>query len=111
MVDARPALELCAASYSAHKLPGTILVFAHGVHPTSGFRTLWAHDVAGRSPATLVLWHLRPTGPVLHVITPFSACTSVQTTEDLRSITVRDATGEREIPVEEAPAALAAHAG
>jgi hypothetical protein len=109
MTDHRPHVELCAGSYHACRLPGTVLVFAEGIHATSGFHTFWFHDAHDGTPAELSLWHLRPTGVVLQVVTPFSVATSFQTTADIRSVTVHDSEGSHLIRVEDVPDAIKSH--
>ena len=104
MADQNPGLELCEGTYRAEKLPGTVLVFAGGIHPTSGYQTFWAEDSPNRVPIQLSLWHVRPTGPVLQVITPFSVCTSFQTTHDVANVSIRDASGVHVVAVEQARA-------
>jgi hypothetical protein len=109
MADNRPRPELCVGTYRARKAPGTVLLYAEGAHPTTGYQTFWTHDVSDGAKAELSLWHVRPTGNVLQVITPFSLCTSFQTTEEVRTVTVHDGAGPHVVPVEDTPKAVLAH--
>jgi hypothetical protein len=70
-----PVTELCQGSYHAQQIPGAVVVFAEGVHPTSGY-TAWLQQSPNPvHPPELELWHVRPTGIVLQVLTPFSVNT------------------------------------
>lgn len=102
MEDQSPRIGLCAGTYHARRVPGTVLVFADGVHRSTGYHTFWVHDAPDRAPTDLSLWHICPTGPALQVLTPFSVCTSIQTLQDVRSVTVRDVSGVHVIQVVEA---------
>jgi hypothetical protein len=100
MAGPRPELELCAGVYRAQATPGGVVIFAEGTHPTSGFSPfLYCESEDPHSPV-LSLWHVRPSGPVLQVTTPFSVWTAFQTLCTVARAFIRDANGTHEIAVE-----------
>ena len=75
-----PRPELCSAEYSATLVPvpdGTPKVFitAQGVHATSGYEVMFHASPLDVFPPQFSLWHLRPSGPVTDVLTPFTKFT------------------------------------
>lgn len=96
-------LEACEANYRAEQVPGAVIVFATGSHPTAGYRVLFEQTPLAVFPPELALWHVRPTGIVLQVISPFSEHLTFPAHERVRSVVVHDATGRHEVPVEQVP--------
>lgn len=99
MSDGDPRLDLCAGTYRAQQVSGTVLVFADGFHPTSGYQAFLFQEAPDSAPPRFSLWHVRAAGFPLQVITPFSACTSFQTTGRVQAVTVRDAVGVHVVSV------------
>jgi hypothetical protein len=110
MVDATPCLELCVGRYKAEHVLGNVLVYAFGVHATSGYHTLFSIDASEEECPTLSVWHIKLEGIALQVVTPFSISTSFQTVKTLKRVRLRDSNGVHEIDVESMPALIAAHA-
>jgi hypothetical protein len=110
MAGTTPILELCAGTYRAQKVPGSVVIFADGVHPTTGFRTFWHRDTPDVFPPTFSLWHIRPDGVVLQVLTPFAVSTSFQTTQELARVRVHDVNGAHLVEVEQVPDLVVTHA-
>ncbi len=109
MADHTPQLELCAGTYRASQIPGTVLLYAHGIHPTAGYHTFWFQESSDLSAPRYSLWHVRPGALPLQVVTPFSAATSFQTMGEVTTVTVRDSKGLHTIAVERAPELAIAH--
>jgi hypothetical protein len=109
MADPRPALELCAGAYRAQQVSGSVILFADGVHPTSGFQAFLTFESPDLNRPRFALWHLRPTGPVLQVATPYGVTTSFQTAHAVDRVVVRDATGTHEVVVQPAEATNHGH--
>ncbi|OFW10507.1 MAG: hypothetical protein A3H96_25105 [Acidobacteria bacterium RIFCSPLOWO2_02_FULL_67_36] len=110
MVGDTPRLELCVGIYRAQQISGHVVVFADGVHPTNAFQTFLVHESRDPGHFGVALWHLRSEGPSLHVVTPFAVSASLQTTERVEHVRVRDAAGDQLVAVEQVSNAVAAHA-
>lgn len=102
-------IELCAASYRAQQVPGAVLIFADGIHPTSGYTVFFELSPIDVFPPEFILWHVKPSGIVLPVITPFTEYTSFQTSNKVEVVTVHDADGKHKVPVEQVPDLLLKH--
>lgn len=111
MTGPQPQLELCAAAYRAQQTAGSLVLFAEGIHPTSGFHPFLFYETASSGPPIFSLWHVRPSGPVLQVATPFSVWSAFQTLRTVSRALVKDANGTHEISVDQAAEAPAAHSG
>lgn len=98
-----PAVALCRGSYRAEQAPGMVIVHATGFHPTSGHQAFFEHLPTIVPPPMLQLWHTKPTGIVLEVVTPFAITTTFPSRERLKQVTVIDAAGEHAVPVEQVP--------
>jgi hypothetical protein len=77
---AAPLPELCSAQYTATIVPvpdagDEVFIQASGVHPTSGYEVFFQKSLIDVYPPEFSLWHIKPSGPVLDVITPFSKFT------------------------------------
>jgi hypothetical protein len=101
----------CAASYRSEQVPGAVLIFAQGVHPTSGYVVFFERSPLTISPPQFSLWHVNPSGIVLEVITPFSKYTSFTAKEKIDTVVIYDANGKHEVAVEQVPDALRQHSG
>lgn len=93
----------CAASYRAEQIPGAVLIFANGVHPTSGYAVFFEKLPIDVFPPEFSLWHVKPSGIVLDVITPFTKYTSFTTKQKIDTVVVHDANGKHEVNVEQVP--------
>lgn len=96
-------VEPCAASYRAEQVPGAVLIFAHGVHPTSGYVVFFEKSPIDVFPPEFSLWHVKPSGIVLEVITPFTEYTSFKTKDEIVAVVVYDAHDKHEVKVEQVP--------
>lgn len=102
MAGPQPQLELCTGAYRARQMSGSLVVFAEGIHPTSGFHPFLFSETPSADPPIFSLWHVRPSGPVLQVATPFSVWSTFQTLRTVSLALVKDANGTHEIAVDRA---------
>ncbi len=93
---------LCAATYRAQQVPGTVLIFADGFHSTSGYKVFFEMLPIDIFPPQFSLWHTTPSGVVLDVITPFTEYTSFKAS-GVETVVVHDINGSHEVPVEQVP--------
>ena len=103
-------VEPCAAPYRAEQVPGAVLIFAHGVHPTSGYVVFFEKSPIDVFPPEFSFWHVKAAGIVLEVITPFTEYTSFKAKEKVEAVVVHDANGKHEVKVEQVPDLLLKHA-
>ena len=101
--------SLCEATYRAQQIPGAVLVFADGMHPTSGYVTFFEQTPIDVFPPEFVLWHIKPSGIVLQVLTPFSVHVSFNAPGEVKRIVVHDANGPHQVDVEQVPDAALQH--
>jgi hypothetical protein len=104
------SVALCSASYRAQQVPGAVLIFADGMHPTSGYQAFFEQSPIDVFPPEFILWHVAPSGIVLQVLTPFTVYTSFKTTGQVERVAVHDANGRHEVGVEQVPDRLLKHA-
>ncbi len=95
--------EPCTARYAAQQVPGFVVIFANGVHPTAGFEVRFEQSAAAVFPPQFTLLHVKPTGMVAQVISPFSVMTSFPAGQKIDRVEVRDANGSHDVPVEQVP--------
>lgn len=92
---------LCTATYRAQQMPGTVIIYAEGVHGTTGYQVFFEQSPIRIFPPQFSLWHVEPTGIVGQGLTPFEAQVSFPATDTVERVTVHDATGPHEVPVEQ----------
>lgn len=103
------SVELCAATYRATQVPGEVIIFAEGIHPTSGYKVFFELSPIDIFPPEFILWHVKPSGIVLPVLTPFMEYTSFKAADKIDAVFVHDANGRHKVPVEQAPDLLLKH--
>lgn len=101
--DALAAVELCAGKYTAQQVPGSVVVFATGLHPTAGYQTFFDELPITVFPPEFRLMHIRPTGPAAQVVTPFHVHTSFPAKDKVERVIIHDADGKHEVAVEQVP--------
>lgn len=97
--------ELCAAKYSATSVQipdggDEVFIQASGVHPTSGYEVFFQKSPLDVYPPEFSLWHVKPSGPALDVITPFSRFTGFKTEGPVKQVTITDANGRHTLTVQ-----------
>jgi len=100
--DKPNTVAMCTATYRAEQVPGVVMIYAHGMHPTTGYQVFFEQALIDIFPPQFSLWHVQPTTIVAEVITPFGAQASFPATETVDTVTVHDANGSHEVPVEQA---------
>lgn len=97
----QPQSQLCVASYRVLRAFGNVVVFAIGMHRTSGFLTYLSRDPGDDFPPRFSLWHVQSNQPTLYALAPFAVSLTFQTTLDLSHVEIRDAAGIRREQVED----------
>ena len=95
--------ELGRADFRAQQVPGAVIIFAEGWHPTSGYVDFFEQSPIDIYPPEFILWQIAPTGPTLDVITPFAIWVMFGAEEPIKTVRVTDADGTHEIKVEQTP--------
>lgn len=103
--------ELGRATYSAQQVPGAVIIFATGCHPTTGYVDFFEQSPLRIFPPQFIFRTIPPTGMVLQVITPFSIWVMFGANDTVETVTVFDADGSHEIKVEQVPDLAADKAG
>jgi hypothetical protein len=102
-------LELCVGSYYAQQIGQTVVLTATGAHPTSGFQVFLEQSPIDVYPPEFGLWHKKPSGFVLQVITPFSVSAHFAASQPVSKIVVHDANGAQTITVRPASEGVHEH--
>lgn len=102
MTESR-GMERCAeaSSFSAFQKGGQVHVSAMGTHRTGGYKTLLTQAPMSVFPPQFILYHARPSGPVIQVFTPFTESASFTSREIVDQVVVADAHGRHEVRVEQ----------
>ena len=93
--------ELCLANYCARQVAGCVVLYANGIHQSSGCVVFFRRDPGAAFPPHFSLWHVHSGASELHAVTPFSVSVSFQTMKQVPSVLVTDATGRHLVTVEE----------
>ena len=104
------SVALCSAEYRAQQVPGAVLIFADGIHATSGYQVFFEQLPIEIFPPEFSLWHVAPSGIVLEVLTPFTTYTSFKSSGKIERVVVHDADGRHEVEVEQVPDVVLKHA-
>jgi hypothetical protein len=97
-------VELCSAtSYSAQQVPGSVLIFASGMHPTNGYTTYFQQLPPDVYPPEFNLMHTKPDAQAGDIIAPFIVYTAFPAKQKVEKVTVYDAKGKHEVAVEQVP--------
>lgn len=87
------------AAYSAVQFGDVVSVFAHGVHPTTGFHNCLQEGPEDIFPPIFDFKIKKPTGVILPKITPFTASDEFKSQQTIEEIKVRDAKGMHKVKV------------
>ncbi len=93
--------ELGVARYQAQQVPGAVILFANGCHPTSGYEVSLERSLLAVYPPEFILYQIPPSGPVAQVVTPFSVCAWFAVTDPVETVAVHDANGRHAVEVEQ----------
>src|SRR3712207_3506238 len=101
MANGKPNnVALCAGTYRAEQVPGAVIIYAHGLHRTTGYQVFFEQSPIRIFPPQFVLWHVEPTTITAESITPFEAQVSFRASDTVERVTVHDADGAHEVAVE-----------
>lgn len=89
--------------YRADQVPGGVIIFADGEHPTSGYEAFFTQSPIDVFPPQFILNHRKVGDTVLDVIIPFNIWVSFAASEKIETVIVHDAQGAHEIAVEQVP--------
>jgi hypothetical protein len=97
------AVVLCAGTYTAQQIPGSVIILATGLHPTAGYQTFFEELPITVYPPEFRLMHIKPVGPAAQIITPFFVHASFPAKDKVERVIIHDATGRHEVRVEQVP--------
>ena len=100
--------DLGRATYRAEQAHDAVIIFAFGWHPTPGYTDFFEQSPIDIFPPQFIFKSIPPYGIVPQVLTPFAIWVMFGATEPIKTVTVHDADGAHEIPVEQMPKNLAA---
>lgn len=100
--------ELGRAGYRAEQARDAVIIFAFGWHPTPGYVDFFEQSAIDIFPPEFIFRTIPPGGMQPQVLSPFSIWVMFGATEPIKTVTVHDADGPHEVPVEQMPKALAA---
>lgn len=86
--------------YAAQWAAGKVSLTAKGTHNTGGYETSFRQSAIEIFPPQFSLVHKRPNGFVTQAITPFTASTTFAAAKKPKAITVHDAQGQHQVPVD-----------
>lgn len=92
--------DLGRASYRAEQARDAVIIFAFGWHPTPGYTDFFEQSAIDIFPPEFIFRSIPPGWMVPQVLTPFAIWVMFGATEPIKSVTVHDADGPHEIPVE-----------
>lgn len=95
--------QLNDATYRANQVIDRVFIMAEGNTPTPGYDVYFERSPLRIFPPEFILKQRRPDGPTPDVITPFFAVTSFTAAKPIETVTVHDAQGRHEIPVDQTP--------
>src|SRR5687767_10200629 len=100
--------DLGRASYKAEQARDAVIIFAFGWHPTPGYIDFFEQSPIDVFPPEFIFHSIPPGVIVPQVLAPFAVWVMFGATEPVRTVTVHDADGPHEVPVEQAPKTAAA---
>jgi hypothetical protein len=100
--------DLGRATYRAEQAQDAVIIFAFGWHPTPGYTDFFEQSPIDIFPPQFIFKSIPPYGIVPQVLSPFAIWLMFGATEPIKTVTVHDADGPHEIPVEQMPKNLAA---
>ena len=100
--------DLGRATYRAEQARDAVIIFAFGWHPTPGYTDFFEQSPIDIFPPQFIFKSIPPYGVVPQVLTPFAIWVMFGANEPIKTVTVHDADGPHEIPVEQMTKADAA---
>jgi hypothetical protein len=93
--------DLGRASYHALQARDTVIVFAFGWHPTPGYTDFFEQSPLDIFPPEFIFHSIPPGWIVPQVLTPFAIWVMFGATDPVKNVTVHDADGAHELPVQQ----------
>jgi hypothetical protein len=103
--------DLGRASYRAEQARDAVIIFAFGWHPTPGYVDFFEQSPIEVFPPEFIFRSIPPGGMWPQVLAPFAIWVMFGASEPIKTVTVHDADGPHEVPVEQMPKTLAAAKG
>lgn len=104
---ARDKEQLCNergdVEYRANQVGDTVFLIATGKHGSPNFKVFFEQSMIDIFPPEFILKHIRPSGLVIQLETPFVAVTQFRAAEEIKEVTIHDAKGTRAVPVDQTP--------
>lgn len=97
--DDPPEPKLCPGAFSAIQRQGRVFIFANGVHPSAGHRTMLAKAAIAIWPPQFSLTCKPPSGASAQVLSPFSAQVSFEAPDPVEAVIITDSNGQHTIKV------------
>jgi hypothetical protein len=101
--------DLGRASYHAIQSRDTVIIFAFGSHPTPGYTDFFEQSPIEIFPPEFIFHSIPPGVPVPQVLAPFAIWVMFGATDPVKNVTVHDADGAHEVPVEQVSKTQAAN--
>jgi hypothetical protein len=98
----QPARGVGGVTIRAQQVPGAILIFAEGDHPTAGYETKIVLNPQRIYPPQFTVVAKAPDGMAAQVITPFNVCVKWphDHRQPIKTLVILDAAGRHEVEVE-----------
>src|SRR5687768_2321234 len=93
--------NLGRASYRAEQARDAVIIFAFGWHPTPGYIDFFEQSPIDVFPPEFIFRSIPPGVIVPQVVTPFAIWVMFGASEPIKTVTVHDADGSHEVPVEQ----------
>jgi hypothetical protein len=100
--------DLGRAGYRAEQARDAVIIFAFGWHPTPGYTDFFEQSPIDVFPPEFIFRSIPPGGMVPQVLTPFAIWMMFGASEPIKTVTIHDADGPHEVPVEQVTKVLAA---
>lgn len=89
--------------YRANQVRETVFLIATGTHGTPGYDVFFEQALIDVFPPQFILKHIAPGGITIQLETPFVAITQFSASDKIEELTVHDAQGARQVPVDQTP--------
>jgi hypothetical protein len=103
--------NLGRASYRAEQARDAVIIFAFGWHPTPGYVDFFEQSPIDIFPPQFIFHTIPPSGMWPQVLAPFAIWVMFGASDPIKTVTVHDADGPHEVPVEQMSKAMAAAKG
>jgi hypothetical protein len=104
---ARDKEQLCNergdVEYRANQVHNTVFLIATGTHGSPNFKVFFEQSLIDIFPPQFILKHIRPSGVVIQLETPFVAVTHFKAAEEIKELTIHDAQGAHTVRVDQTP--------